>query len=569
MAEFGTLASLGAGSNNVLSFDKIDGLKEIEKKAMVAPAENKLDMLKKKEKALSEFITIGATVKSDVLDLADGTLFAKVSSSVSGDSVSVKADDGVKPQTFKIDVEQLAQNDVYQSEGFSSQDYIINSSADSVTLKIGIGGNLTSFTLSSNATLNDLKDAINDADADVTASIIDTGLDENPYKLILKAKNTGEDNVIEFDYSAIENLNLNATNYASASYSSDSDLVNDSGSDQTFKITVNGTDYTMNVLNGTTVNDFIDALNNGELKDSDGNSLKINATYNNDTNAINFNIQAIGNITIDDTNLTTNFNDNTDFSNNNRLQVAQDAKFKYNGVDIQRATNKVEDLIKGVNVELKKTGESTVSITSNIDDMIKSIKQFVADYNSMISNLQNLIAYNKDEGTVGLFQGDSNFTMLSSKFSDDIFNPFLNTTEIKTDLNGREYKVNTIFTATNVGFEQNRSGMISFKEEEFKKAYEKKPELVKELFGKIFTNLKNDFEMKITGDKSNLNLLDKEIKDEEDDYEDRIKTMNDFLDTKYEIMAKRYAAYDNIIGQFDAQTQALQMAISAAIAAKS
>ncbi|ACM93432.1 flagellar hook-associated protein 2 [Nautilia profundicola AmH] len=567
MADIGTLSSLGIGSG-VLNYDLIDKLKQADEDAMVKPLEDKLDLLKKKESALSQFITIGSTVKTDILDLADGSLFAKVSTSVNGSSVNVTANDGVEPQTFDINVSQLAENDVFQSNGFASTDSIINNSGSDLTLSIGVGGVETTFSLKAGGTLEDLKEAINNANAGVTASIIDTGIGDNPYKLVLKANNTGEDNYIQFNYSGLDDLGFNATNYSSVAYSSDTDLVNNSGTDQTFKITVNGTEYSMNVADGTTVSDFIDALNSGELKDSEGNSLKLNASYNNETGAINFGIQAIGDISIDDTGLTTDINNNTDFTNANRLQTAQDAVFTYNGVEVQRASNTVEDLITGVTINLESEGESTVSITSNVDDMVDAIKKFVADYNAMISNLQSLTAYDKDTGNVGLFQGDSDFTMLSSRFSNDLFGVVMSNKTTSYDLNGNEFTMNTIFTAADVGFSMDKTGMISFDEDKFREAYNKDSDLTNRLFGSMFTNLKTDFETTITGDNSNLNLLDREIKDEEDRYQDRIDAMNKYLETKYEIMAKQFAAYDEMINKFNTQSQIIQQTIDQAIAAK-
>jgi flagellar hook-associated protein 2 len=567
MANLGTLSSLGIGSG-VLNYDVIDKLKKADESVMVKPLEEKLDLLKKKENALSQFVTIGSTVKTDTLDLADGTLFAKVSANVNGSSVNVTANDGVKPQTFDINVNQLAQNDVYQSKGFASKDSSINSSGNDQKISIGIGDSITTITLHSGATFNDLKEAINNANAGVTASIIDTGIGDNPYKLVLKANDTGKDNYIQFNYSGIKDLGLNAINYTSATYTSDTDLVNNSGNDQTFSIDVNGTTYSMTVADGTTVSDFIDALNNGVLKDSDGNSLKVNASYNSDTGTINFDIQAIGDISINDNGLTSNFNDNTDFSNSNRLQTAQDAVFDYNGVEIHRSSNTVKDLITGVKIELQNTGKSTVNISSNIDDMVDAIKKFVADYNQMISNLQSLTAYDKDSGNVGLFQGDSNFTMLESRFSNDIFGIVLSNKTTKKDLNGNEYTVNNVFTASDVGFSINKTGMISFDEEKFKEAFNKDSDLTNRLFGDMFTRLKTDFESTITGDHSNLNLLDQELKSEEDRYHDRVDAMNKYLETKYEIMAKQFAAYDEMINKLNVQTQVLQQTIEAAIAAK-
>ncbi|WP_456479482.1 flagellar filament capping protein FliD [Nautilia sp.] len=567
MADIGTLSSLGIGSG-VLSYDVIDKLKQADQDAMVKPLEDKLDLLKKKESALSQFITIGAAVKTDILDLADGTLFAKVNTSVNGSSVNVTANDGVSPQTFDINVTQLAENDVFQSKGYASTDSVINGSGSDVTFEIGVGGVVTSVTLKDGGTLEDLKEAINNSNAGVTASIIDTGIGDSPYKLVLKADETGEDNYIQFNYSGIDDLSLNAVNYTSASYASETDSVNDSGSDQTFKITLNGTDYTMNVTDGMSVSDFITALNGGNLKDSDGNSLKVNASFDSDSGKINFDIQAIGDISIDDTGLTTGFNDNTDFTNPNRLQIAQDAVFTYNGVEVQRSSNTVDDLITGVNIDLVSEGESSVSISSNVDDMVEAVKKFVADYNQMISNLQSLTAYDKDTGDVGLFQGDSDFTMLSSRFSNDIFGVVMSNKTTAYDLNGNEYTENTVFTAADVGFSMDRTGMISFDEEKFREAYDKDPDLTNRLFGSMFTNLKTDFEINITGDNSNLNLLDGEIKDEEDRYQDRIDAMNKYLDTRYEIMAKQFAAYDEMINKFNTQSQTITMAIEQAINTK-
>jgi flagellar hook-associated protein 2 len=567
MGDFGSLSSLGIGSG-VLTADVIDKLKNADKEVMVKPLESKLDLIKKKEKALSEFQSIGAIVKGDIIDLASGAVFAKVNTNVNGSSVNVNANDGVKPQTFTIDVNKLAQNDVYESKGFSSSDTIINSSGSDKNLTIGVGDISSTITLKNNATLNDLKDAINNANAGVTASIIDTGIGDNPYKLILKADDTGADNIIKFNYSGVDDLGLNATTYTSAKFDSDSDKVNDSGDTQTFKITVNGTDYSMNVNDGETVKDFVDALNDGELKDSDGNSLSVSAKYDSDSGQIKFNIEAIGDISIDDTNLLTKFNDNTDFSNANRIQKADDADFKYNGVEIQRPSNKVEDLIPGVTINLNSTGSSTVEIKSNIDEITKSIQKFVADYNKMVSNLQSLTAFDKESGNVGLFQGESEFTTLSSNFYSDIFGVVLSDRGEAKDLNGNTYTTNITFTAADIGFDYNKTGMISFDAEKFKKAYNKNPDLVERFTTTAFTRLKTDFDSKITGNHSALNLLNDKLKNDEKRYDERIKAMNKFLETKYEIMAKQFSAYDEMINEFNAKSQSLTMMIQQAINSK-
>jgi flagellar hook-associated protein 2 len=565
MGDFGALSSLGLGSG-VLNYNVIDKLKQADEDAMVKPLQDKLDLYQKREKAITQFINIGNTLQSDVQDIADGTLFAKVNTSVNGTSVTVDASDGVSPQKFTIDVTQLAKNDVYESKGFAAEDSVINTSGNSVTLDIGVGDTTTSITLQAGATLEDLENAINNANAGVTASIINTGIGDDPYKLVLKANDTGKDNIIKFNYSGIEDLGLNAINYTSATYTSDTDSVNNSGSDQTFSITVNGTQYSMTVTNGETVSDFITALNNGDLKDSNGNSLSVNAQFTN--GHIVFNMQAIGDITINDTNLTTDFNDNTDFTNSNRLQTAQDAEFTYNGVQIERSTNKIDDLISGVTINLQDTGLSTVDISTDVDGIVKSIKKFVADYNAMMSNLQNLVAYDQDKGTVGLFQGNSDFTMLEDMFSNDLFSVSETTTQTAFDRNGTSYDQNIVLMATDFGFSIDKNGVLSFDESKFRDMYQQHPDETKNFFETAFTKINTDLTKTITGDSSNLSLDEQNIKNEEKSYQERIKSMQEFLDTKYDIMAKQFAAYDEMINNFNAMSQSLNMTIQEAINSK-
>ena len=566
MADFGTLSSLGIGSG-VLNYDVIDKLKKADEELMIKPLEAKLDLAKKRDKALSEFITIVSKVKSDITDIANGDLFAKVSADVSGSSVSVTANDGVKPQNFDINVKQLAQNDVYESNGFASEDSIVNNSSNSVEIEIGVGDSTTSITLSANATLSDLKDAINNADIGITAKIIDTGDDNNPYKLVLKANETGKDNIIKFDYGAIDDLGFNQTVYQSVSYSADTDKVNNSGAAQTFKITINGTDYSMSVADGTTVKDFVNDINNGNLKDSNGNSLQgVSAKY--EDGHIKIHLQQIGDISIDDTNLTTDINSNTDFTDSNRLQKAQNSIFDFDGVEVTRSSNKIDDLIAGVTINLNSTGESRVNIKSNIDDITKSMQQFVADYNAMISNLQNLIDFNKETGKVGLFQGNSDFRMMASRFSGDLFNDTLNYTIKLKDLNGFSYESKAIFSAADLGLSINRSGLLSFDASKFKASYEKNPDIVQQFSTDIFTKLSSDFKRIATGNSSSLNLLSQEIKRDEKNYQKRIDAMNEYLKTKYEIMAHQFAAYDETINRLNAQSKTLTMTIQQAINSK-
>ena len=86
-----------------------------------------------------------------------------------------------------------------------------------------------------------------------------------------------------------------------------------------------------------------------------------------------------------------------------QLQKAQDAKFNFNGIDITRSSNSVDDLIIGVtfnlnNVDEKNstTGalkESVITIGKDTDAVVKSLKSMVTAYNDLISNITTATSY--------------------------------------------------------------------------------------------------------------------------------------------------------------------------------
>ena len=162
MADTGSLSGLGIGSG-VLTYDVIDKLKQADEATMITPYKKRLDDVKDKENELSGLITQISLLKTSITDFEDGAIFQKRKADVNGSSVTAKVNDGVAVQTIKMDVQQLAQNDIYQSKGFASQTSIINSTNEDQTLKLSFAGTITNINLEKNATLTDLKDAINNA----------------------------------------------------------------------------------------------------------------------------------------------------------------------------------------------------------------------------------------------------------------------------------------------------------------------------------------------------------------------------------------------------------------------
>ena len=130
---------------------------------------------------------------------------------------------------------------------------------------------------------------------------------------------------------------------------------------------------------------------------------------------------------IDDKGTTTGFDFSFNFTGSEakQLQKAQDAKFNFNGIDITRSSNSVDDLIIGVtfnlnNVDEKNstTGalkESVITIGKDTDAVVKSLKSMVTAYNDLISNISTATSYDRENGVAGTLNGMSEITGIKRK----------------------------------------------------------------------------------------------------------------------------------------------------------
>ena len=129
----------------------------------------------------------------------------------------------------------------------------------------------------------------------------------------------------------------------------------------------------------------------------------------------------------DDTGKTTGFDFSFNFTGSEakQLQKAQDAKFNFNGIDITRSSNSIDDLIIGVtfnlnNVDEKNstTGalkESVITIGKDTDAVVKSLKSMVTAYNDLISNISTATSYDRENGVAGTLNGMSEITGIKRK----------------------------------------------------------------------------------------------------------------------------------------------------------
>ncbi|EGK8097457.1 flagellar filament capping protein FliD [Campylobacter lari] len=204
----GSLGSLGIGSG-VLTSDTLNKLKEAEMNAHLGLYNSQLETNTSRQKDLAELEAKLLAFQTAVSSLGDASQFnkKKVSPSVSGDSAAASLVVGSLSNltNMKVIVEQLAQKDVYQSNGFKDK-------TASVMKSLGINGEngKTSFTITQDGkdykididestTVAQLAEKINSVTGGkIEAKLVNTGDKDNPYRLVVQSTETGTKNNISF-----------------------------------------------------------------------------------------------------------------------------------------------------------------------------------------------------------------------------------------------------------------------------------------------------------------------------------------------------------------------------------
>lgn len=367
-------SQLGVGSGNILSWDTIDKLKEADTKALVKPLETKIQDNLTKQKDLTAITTLLSTFKANVSNLtSDNTYLRRDANATGSGSVSVTANAGVAEQNMSLSVQQLATHDSYQSKTFDLRNGTVFD--NDVSFGISIGGKDYVINADSSTTLEGLAEKINEAtEGKVQAKILNVGgaAGAESYRLVIQSAETGEANKMSFYSITGKGTDGNASHTS--------------------------TDSTLEALGFYFEKAAVPGVGGTQtVKDSHGNEIQ--------------------RLTLKKPDDIKDKGDNV----GSQLDVAKDAKFKYNGIDITRSSNTVDDLILGVSLTLNKVdkeGESTnVNITQSTEGILEDIKAMVESYNSLINNINEATKYDSETGLAGTFQGVREITSITTELN--------------------------------------------------------------------------------------------------------------------------------------------------------
>lgn len=190
-----SISTLGVGSGLDLS-SILDSLETAEKAS--------LDPISTQQTAYTAKLSAYGTLKSALTTfqtanttLNNADLFTATSATSSSSAFSATTSGSVVAGKYTISVSQLAQAQTLTSSTQTSNTTALgDSSASSRTMTITlVDGTSKDITLTSDQTsLTGMRDAINSADAGVTATIIKTG--DSSYRLSLTSTETGSDNAV-------------------------------------------------------------------------------------------------------------------------------------------------------------------------------------------------------------------------------------------------------------------------------------------------------------------------------------------------------------------------------------
>jgi len=272
--------------------------------------------------------------------------FSATSSDEDDEHFTVATDSSAQATTHTIQVLNLAVAEKEISQGYAETSSEIGTGTFSIT----VAGEETEVEITaSNNTLEGLRDAINNSDAAVTASIMNDGDASNPYRLVITSDETGTDNAITLDTSG---------------------------------------------MSGGTTPVF------------------------------------------------------TDGSGGTPGQQAEDASFTFDGVTITSSSNEVEDVVTGIDINLKKVddeNEYTITIESNIEDIMEDLNSFVEKYNDLMSYIEG-----KQSDTT--IERDYTFSQVRRAMQNIVYESYDN---------GGEYTA-----LSQVGFSTNDDGSLSLDEDE-------------------------------------------------------------------------------------------------------
>ena len=574
-----SITSLGIGTESYnLTQETIDKLRKAEEATVLKPVKSRVEKVIQQKDDFKVIVDALKNLQSLGSYFGDEISYLQRSTSYTGNGGSIEAQSGVTPQDGKIYIQQLAQKSIYQSKAFAKTTDIISSNGGE-TLSISIDGKEYKIDITAGMSLNDLKEEINQtAQGAIEASILNIGGDE-PYALVIKSKETGEDNEIkitassddlDFGFSEIQKAQDAKFDFNGVSVTRDTNEITDLIVGVTIKLEEAGEYINFTISQNldemvekfeefvNTFNDTTELLNEATKYDIDtGESgsfqgeSRINSIRGRLTDIL-FKQNSDGNTIV-----------------NYGVEIDQDGKLLFDKEEflsqMQSDTKAFESLFRG---ETKITEATLVSDKVGYDTIQEIKSDGSIEY-----------TYIPIEKDVTIEYGDVKINDISLP---EVTFYASNTPEENTQILAKA--INQIADDTGVEATVSASGdkIILTEKTGGKIEISEISEDAEKYFGLnktvksgsveytdgIFSEMDDYFDSILVGEYSTLGLLESTLKSEGESLEDEIDAITKRLDEKYALMAEQFVRYNQIIKEFESDFNSLKMQIDAMVAAK-
>ena len=268
--------------------------------------------------------------------------------------------------------------------------------------------------------------------------------------------------------------------------------------------------------------------------------------------------------------------DSLKLKNSTADDLGKNAVFTINGVLVEdRTTNSISDVIKGVTIDLKKEGDSSITITKDTEKLTKAIQDFVDQYNSTMSFIEEQLA----AGTVsaakngeGLYETEGRGVLAGESSLQRLQSSLIQLVTSKISNNGSNIKdISQLGVKT-----QDRYGKFIFDSSKLLNELEKSPEDVKNFFSSkaqgtdgedkqigFVSRLSEQIDSFISSDKGLIKVKNDSFDRTLKDLNKQIDRFNDRMVRKEAYYTKMFTALDVAMMQAESQMSWLEAQVSA------
>ena len=440
------MAISGIATNGLMSGIDVNSIvsqiTEIEQRP-ISLLQNKQDDYNLK---IAAFLSLSSKLSSykaslEALNSVDNfnTRIASVTKTSSGtELVSVSTSNTAAEGNYSVKINQLAAASKKASQGWVDQNSTaINPSGGTFKFKVGSSGAETSISVSSTLTLQGLRDAINTANSEVTASIMNDGTGSNPYRLILTTNNMGSTNdIIITNNTTAENLGFTAASgtpkiveaaYAYTDNTYSGTATSNSGNNytgttnKTFLIEMVSAGASETATYKYSIDGGISWLGSGGAAYSGSNAITTQtvSTAVDGTEASNEGVEVLftagSDLAIGDRFSIDVFNPD--------MQEAKDAVIEVDNATIVKSSNTITDAIQGITMNLLEADANstlTLTVSSSSSSTKTDMQSFVGSYNDLLEFFNEQMSYDPDEGVANPLLGDPTLLETRRKIVDAV-----------------------------------------------------------------------------------------------------------------------------------------------------